>query len=222
MKIEVLSQTSSVTISGVTEPVIGQRSVEQVIQLKEGEPSILGGILTKQDNNTISGTPGLGELPFFKYFFSSRNKEVQQDEIVFVLIPHIVRESIISRLNTRAIDTGTGQAIELRRDTSQQTADIDQRLNPAASPQNSGQQTSAANAASAMVQQLRNQAAPPEAPPPPGTAPNPGTTPSQPASPAAAPDQTAAGPPVSLSVVPSNGNPAVGSTFQVQVMLGNG
>ncbi len=160
MKIEVLSQTSSVTISGVTEPVIGQRSVEQVIQLKEGEPSILGGILTKQDNNTISGTPGLGELPFFKYFFSSRNKEVQQDEIVFLLIPHIVRESIISRLNTRAIDTGTGQAIELRRDASQQAADIDERLNPAGPPSNSGQQTSAANAASAMVQQLRQQAQP--------------------------------------------------------------
>ncbi|MCU1247247.1 MAG: ral secretion pathway protein [Edaphobacter sp.] len=36
MKIEVTSNPSNVTISGVTKPVIGQRTVEQVIQLKEG------------------------------------------------------------------------------------------------------------------------------------------------------------------------------------------
>ena len=75
MKIEVSSQSGSVTISGVTEPIIGQRILEQVIQLKEGEPSILAGILTKQDNHGVNGTPGLGELPFFKYFFSSQAKQ---------------------------------------------------------------------------------------------------------------------------------------------------
>ena len=96
------------TISGVTEPIIGQRSVDQVIQLKEGEPSILAGILTQQDNKGVSGTPGLGELPFFKYFFSTQSKEVQKDEIVFLLIPHIVRESVISRLNYAGYRYGHG------------------------------------------------------------------------------------------------------------------
>ncbi len=108
LKIEVTSQAGSVTISGVTEPIIGQRTTDQVIQLKDGEPSLLAGIITKQDSLNISGTPGLGELPFFKYFFTSRAKEAQKDEIVFLLIPHIVRESVLTRMNTRAIDTGTG------------------------------------------------------------------------------------------------------------------
>ena len=89
--------------------------LEQVIQLKDSEPSILAGILTKQDNLNVSGTPGLGEIPFFKFFFSSRSKEVQQDEIVFLLIPHIVRESVLTRINMAAIDTGTSGSIELRR-----------------------------------------------------------------------------------------------------------
>ena len=77
--------------------------------MREGEPCILAGIITKQDNLNVNGTPGLGEIPFIKYFFSTQSKEVQQDEIVFLLIPHIVRESVITRLNTRAIDTGTLQ-----------------------------------------------------------------------------------------------------------------
>ena len=43
LKIEVSSQSGTVTISSVTEPIIAQRVIEQVIQLKDGEPSILAG-----------------------------------------------------------------------------------------------------------------------------------------------------------------------------------
>jgi general secretion pathway protein D len=209
LKIEVLSQAGSVTISGVTEPIIGQRSSEQVIQLKDGEPSLLAGIITKQDSLNITGTPGIGELPLLKYFFTSRNKEVQKDEIVFLLIPHIVRESVLSRINTRAIDTGTGQSIELRRDAALTNESL-APANPVARPHPTGPATTAANAASAMVQQLSEQAAPPT----PGT-----TTPS--AAQAAAASATG-GNPINFTVVPPNSIQAVGSTFQVAVLVGNG
>jgi general secretion pathway protein D len=49
IKIEVTSQSGSVTISGVTEPILSQRVVDQVIRLREGEASILGGIQDKQE-----------------------------------------------------------------------------------------------------------------------------------------------------------------------------
>ena len=92
MKIEVSSQSGTVTISSVSEPIISQRISEQVIQVQDGEPSILAGILTHQDSKTVSGTPFFGEIPFFKYLFSTQSKETQQDELVFLIIPHIVRE----------------------------------------------------------------------------------------------------------------------------------
>jgi general secretion pathway protein D len=212
MKIEVLSQNGSVTISGVTEPIIGQRSSEQTIQLQEGEPSILAGIITKQDNNVVSGTPGLGELPFFKYFFSTQNKETQTDEIVFLLIPHIVRESVLSRMNTRAIDTGTGTSIELRRESDADMALRDAIAAPVARPQPTGPATTAANAAAAMVHQLNQQTQPltPPAVPPIG---------------ADIPAQTlppGGGAPITLSVIPASSDQSVGSTFQVAVSLANG
>ncbi|MDE3104170.1 MAG: tetratricopeptide repeat protein [Acidobacteriota bacterium] len=196
MKIEVSSQTGSVTISGVTEPIIGQNVTDQVIQLKEGEPSILAGLVQTTDSKNVSGTPFLGEIPFLKYFFSSQNKETQRNEIVFLMIPHIVRESVLSRLNTRAIDTGTGQGIELRHDASLDSGDQpDPRLMPRATTP-----TSAANAASAMLQQLNQQA----------QAPTPATAAAQP------------GAVVSMSVVPSTTTPPLGSTFTVAVNLANG
>ena len=203
LSVEVSTESGSVTIEGVTEPIIGQRSDKTTIQLKDGEPCLLAGILSKQDNYSNSGTPGLSEIPLIKYLFGTINKEVSDDEIVFILIPHIVRESVLTRQNTRAIDTGTGSTIELRR------APIDKLF-----PESAGlptpapaSNTTAANAASAMVQQMRQQAMPPRAEVNP---------------PAAPPTQAAAiGPPVMLTMVPVNSTQTVGSTFQASVVLSN-
>lgn len=227
-KVEVSQQNGSVTISGVTEPIIAQRVLEQVIQLREGEPSILAGILTKQDNKSVAGTPGLGEIPFFKYFFSSQSKETQQDEIVFLLIPHIVRESVLTRLNMAAIDTGTGSAIELRRDYTPKAplAGID--VPDAGVNRPTGASTTAANAAAAAQQQMHQQAMPvPQAgfsATTTGSDVKSGNAAAMVANPAtgkAAGDTTTTGP-VALSVLPANSSQTVGSTFQVAVMLENG
>jgi general secretion pathway protein D len=215
LSIEVSSEGPIQTISGVQEPIINQNKVEQVIQLKDGEPSLLAGLLTKNDSLSVNGTPGLGELPLLKYFFSSRDKTVAKNEIVFLLIPHIVRESVLTRMNTRAIDTGTGQAIELRRGTPDPDAASDFGAPIYAKPVSS-EKTTAANAASAMAQQLSQQAEPPA--PPSATHPPKAAVPPATATPAAVPP----GPPVSFTVVPANPSPTVGSTFQVSVMLGNG
>jgi general secretion pathway protein D len=201
LKVEVSSETSSVTISGVTEPIIGQRSDSTTIQLRDGEPCLLAGILTREDTYTNSGTPGLAQIPFLKYFFGSIYKENEQDEVVFVLIPHIVRESVLTGLNTRAIDTGTASSIELRR--SDAPLDDHATLNPPTPTSN----ITAANAASAMVQQI-NQAAMPPTP----RATNPATS-----APTAA--AAAAGLPVTLTVLPPNSTQAVGGTFQASVLL---
>ena len=115
LKIEVSSQAGTVNLGGINEPIIKNDSTEQTIRLKEGEASILGGILTKSDNRSLSGTPGLAELPILRYIFGSETREVQDDEIVFLVVPHVVRAAQISPLNTRQIDTGTTNTIELRR-----------------------------------------------------------------------------------------------------------
>jgi general secretion pathway protein D len=225
LKVEISSEANSVTISGVTEPIIGQRVVEQTIQLMDGEPSLLSGIISSTDSLNINGTPGLGELPILKYFFSSRDKISNKEEIVFLLIPHIVRESVLTRTNTRAIDTGTGQSIELRRDPTAADRGAD-GANPLYPKPRIGQATTAANAASAMVQQLSQQAQPVQ--PPANSAAAAATAANgamqqlnqqaQPPSPAA----TAGGPPINFAVAPADSNQSVGSTFQVSVMLNNG
>lgn len=114
IKIEVTSQSGSETISGVTEPIISQRVVDQVIRLREGEAAILGGIQNNQEQNNWSGIPGLSAIPILKYVFGSKDHLIQNDEIVFVVVPHLVRTQELDQANLRAVDTGTGQSIDLR------------------------------------------------------------------------------------------------------------
>jgi general secretion pathway protein D len=114
IKIEVTSQSGSVTISGVTEPILSQRVAEQVIRLREGEANILGGIQEKQIQESWSGIPGLSSIPILRYLFGSKDHTINDDEIVFLVVPHIVRTQDLEPVNLRTIDTGAGQSIELR------------------------------------------------------------------------------------------------------------
>jgi general secretion pathway protein D len=116
IKIEVSSLNGSSTISGVTEPIIAQKVVDQVIRLREGEASILGGIQDKQDMVSWTGIPGLSSIPILKYLFGSKDHTITDDELVFLVVPHIVRTQILDQANLRAIDTGVGlTSIDIRR-----------------------------------------------------------------------------------------------------------
>jgi general secretion pathway protein D len=114
IKIEVSSHSGDQTISGVTEPIISQRVIDQVIRLREGEASILGGIQDNENTASWSGLPGLSSIPLIKYLFGSKDAKTTDDEVVFVVVPHIVRAQDLGPSNLRSIDTGSGQTIELR------------------------------------------------------------------------------------------------------------
>jgi general secretion pathway protein D len=121
IKIEVSSEGTPVTISGITEPIFNQRVVDQVIRLREGEASILGGIQEKQDTVSWTGIPGLSSIPILKYLFGSKDHTITDDDLVFLVVPHIVRTQSLDRANLRTIDTGSGQSIELRHISSEGT-----------------------------------------------------------------------------------------------------
>ena len=113
ISLDVSSVTSYVSIGGISEPEIGQRKIEHEIRLKNGEVNLLGGMFETEDTKSISGIPGLSQIPVLKYLFSETNKETTHNEVVFALIPHIVRDREIVPLNRRTLDVGTANGIQL-------------------------------------------------------------------------------------------------------------
>jgi general secretion pathway protein D len=116
MKVNVVvsSQTGSTNIGGINQPIISQRSIEHDIRLKDGEVNVLGGLMEQTDTNSVNGIPGLGKVPFLKYFFAGNTIDHEKDEILIVLIPHIVRLPTISAENLRSIASGTDTNAEVR------------------------------------------------------------------------------------------------------------
>jgi len=116
MKVNVVvsSQTGSTNIGGINQPIISQRSIEHDIRLKDGEVNVLGGLMEQTDTDTITGVPGLARVPGFRYLFGNNTIDHEKDEILIVLIPHIVRMPSISAENLRSIASGTDTNAEVR------------------------------------------------------------------------------------------------------------
>ena len=115
MVLEVSTVTGSTDIGGISQPTIGQRHIEHETRLGDGEMSLVGGILEDSETQSLGGYPWLGNIPLLKYLFGQEKKDRRKTEIVFAVIPHIVRSEVITDESMRLIDIGTGTAIDLRR-----------------------------------------------------------------------------------------------------------
>lgn len=221
LSMEISNLNGSETIGGITQPIISTRKAEQTIRLADGEMNLLGGILEVQDTKTTGGTPILGEIPILKYLFSSTQKEHITNELVFLLVPHIVRGQELNDLNKRAYDVGTGSGIDLR--IAAKPVEPNPTAPAVASAGTQPQQPAAPvapNRQPAPQTQTPVQAQPQPITPTPQPPQQQQTTApavSQPASP-----QTAKPGQVSLTLDPENLTPQQGSNFNVIVKLTHG
>src|SRR5712692_9680628 len=114
ISMDISSVTGQSNIGGISQPIIGQRKIEHEIRLKDGEANLLGGILEDQQTRSLSGIPGLAQVPILKYLFGQTAQDHRENEIVFAIIPHIIRGTDVNEVNQRAIQIGTANTIELR------------------------------------------------------------------------------------------------------------
>jgi general secretion pathway protein D len=114
ISMEISSVVGQSSIGGISQPIIGQKKIEHEIRLRDGESSMIGGILDDSETRSLAGIPGLTQIPILKYLFGQTTQDHEQDETVFVITPHVVRGTMVSELNQRQIDIGTANTIELR------------------------------------------------------------------------------------------------------------
>jgi len=115
MSLEVSSVTGSVNIGGFSQPQIGQRRIEHEARLKDGEVNLIAGILNDTETDSLSGYPGLMKIPILKYLFGQDSKQRNESEIVFAVIPHIVRGYQTDEDNLREVDLGSGNSVTYRK-----------------------------------------------------------------------------------------------------------
>ncbi len=113
LSIEISNVRDYVDLGGIRQPIISQKTIEHDIRLEEGEASILGGLNQENVFTTKSGIPFLGELPVIGRLFSVKKVDTSQNEILIVVIPHIVRLPTVDESNLLEIASGTEQVFQV-------------------------------------------------------------------------------------------------------------
>ncbi|MGA7855249.1 MAG: cohesin domain-containing protein [Candidatus Acidiferrales bacterium] len=149
LTVDVSQITGTSNIGGINQPVIGQKKVENDVRLKEGEVSVLGGLIERTDTKNINGIPGLGETPLVRYLFSDNSHEIEEDETLIVLTPHVLRLPSLSAQNLAPMAAGTDSNVRVYRDDA--TVESPASVQPTAQAVAPAVRQNAAPAASGMT-----------------------------------------------------------------------
>ncbi len=93
LSLEVSSIVQKETLADKTTTVvtIGTRNLETVLSLKDGETSVIGGLISRTNTDSQSKIFLLGDIPIIGPFISGDSNSKEKTELVLAITPHLVR-----------------------------------------------------------------------------------------------------------------------------------
>ena len=100
---------ANLDIGGQTFPTIVSRSAVTAIGLRDGESTLIAGLLRDDDRKTYRALPGISRIPVLNQIFGNSDRQIEQTEIIMIITAHIVRghELTLEDLQPRFIGAGT-------------------------------------------------------------------------------------------------------------------
>ena len=68
-----------------------KRSANTIITLKDGEPMVIGGLIGKEEEKSISKIPFLGDLPILGALFRNHHRSSSESELMIFLSAHVIK-----------------------------------------------------------------------------------------------------------------------------------
>lgn len=88
-------------------PILGNRQIENTIRLKEGETTLLAGLLREDERKSLKGIAGLRNIPIIGDLFSADERTITQTDIILTITPHIIKSLPIDAKDLEPFWTGT-------------------------------------------------------------------------------------------------------------------
>jgi len=98
---------SGTNVNGI--PIITNRTLTQTVRLHEGEPSMIAGLLDHEETKSLSGIPGLANVPGAGYTFGNRDNTGNETELLIVVTPRRMSDRI-RETRTRYVGRGGAAA----------------------------------------------------------------------------------------------------------------
>jgi Flp pilus assembly secretin CpaC len=103
----------SISVAGQDVPSFSSRKVSTKLRLREGESTLLAGLLRDEQRKILTGFPGIIRAPILRSLFGQTQDEINQSDIVMLLTPHIVRTHELTVEDLSSIFIGTQQNVGL-------------------------------------------------------------------------------------------------------------
>jgi general secretion pathway protein D len=87
-------------------PTFGNREIQTVIRLRDGETNMLAGLIRDDERNSLAGVAGLSDIPLVGRLFAHNTKSTEQTDIILTLTPHIVRVLDLTEADLRPFRVG--------------------------------------------------------------------------------------------------------------------
>jgi len=86
-----LDYGNAVRLSGFDIPALKTRRAQTIVNVKNGQSLVIGGLIQSNQSNLLKKIPLLGDLPIIGEFFKTRAKSKGDSELVIVVTPEIVK-----------------------------------------------------------------------------------------------------------------------------------
>jgi type IV pilus assembly protein PilQ len=90
MEISVKRDALGSVKNSLGDPSIDNREATTEVLVKNGETTVIGGIIEESETDNIQKVPGLGDLPVIRYLFSSTEITKSKTELLIFITPQII------------------------------------------------------------------------------------------------------------------------------------
>jgi general secretion pathway protein D len=99
----------SLNIAGQDLPTFTNRRASTTIRLRDGESSMLAGLIQEEDTNSRTSLPGLARVPILGSIFGHSFGNKTSLDVVMIITPHIIRSHELEPGDFKPRPAGTAQ-----------------------------------------------------------------------------------------------------------------
>ncbi len=97
----------------LTAPTFLTRAVNGTLRVRDGQTTLIGGLLQQRETDTLKGIIGLQSIPVLNKIFTSTSKKDEESEVLISLTPHLVRAPRVTERDLESMFVGTQESIRV-------------------------------------------------------------------------------------------------------------
>nr|HPL87963.1 type II and III secretion system protein [Deltaproteobacteria bacterium] len=90
MEISVKRNAIGSIVNSLGDPSIASREAQTEVLVRNGETSVIGGIIEEEERTNVQRVPFLGKLPVVGFLFSGKTQDKSKKELLIFITPQIL------------------------------------------------------------------------------------------------------------------------------------